>query len=104
VASSLSVEAKLARQAREVFLTETAKLLAQVATAVQSRFGQLVDEPTNARESQERRDAFLAFKDAKQPWVQGTLDGWKKPLPTPARRPAARPNLPPINLTRKASR
>jgi hypothetical protein len=78
VATALSVEAKLARQAREVFLTETAKLLAQTATAVQSRFGQLVDEPTTARESQDRRDAFLAFKDAKQPWVQGTVDGWKK--------------------------
>ncbi len=80
MATALSVEAKLARQAREVFLTETAKVLAATATAVQSRFGHLVDEITSARDMQERRDAFLAYKDAKQPWVQGTVDGWKRSL------------------------
>jgi hypothetical protein len=47
-----------------------------LAKALQERFSTLLDQPGTARETQDRRDAWLAFQAGSPIWVSETLKSW----------------------------
>jgi hypothetical protein len=54
--------------------------MGEVRTAVLERFRALVDEVSNAREMQERRDAWIAFQQKGQAWESATIAAWQTGL------------------------
>ncbi len=70
----------LARRARERLVHEASAAMGEVRTAVLDRFRALVDEVSNAREMQERRDAWIAFQQKGQAWESGTVAAWQNAL------------------------
>lgn len=68
----------LAKQARELFTEQAVDGLPDLAKLLGERLSALLDQPANAREMQERRDAWLAFQPASAVWVSGTSAAWKK--------------------------
>ena len=63
----------LARQVRERFVGQACEAIKEVAPPVQARLMALVDSSGNAREMQDRRDAWLAFEKLSPEWLQGTI-------------------------------
>ncbi len=49
----------------------------EISDAVLSRLTELVDEPTNARDSQIRRDVWAAYKKVSAAWSSNTLKVWR---------------------------
>jgi hypothetical protein len=80
--SSLS-SAAMARQARELFMGKAVEILQEAATAVRSKLSSLLDQSANARDAQDRRDAFLAYQKGEAIWVNGVQTAWKKTLLPP---------------------
>lgn len=81
---ALSPRQQLARALRERFLAESCKALLEISAAVQDRLTELVDEPTNARDSQTRRDIWMTYKQSRPLWVDGTQKSWRECLAPPA--------------------
>ena len=81
---------QFARAVRERFLAEMGQAMAEIAADAQEQITTLMDQPCNARESQERRDAWLAFKKCRPLWVEGTLKVWRECLEPPKKK-AAKP-------------
>ena len=54
--------------------------MGEVRTAVLERFRALVDEVSNAREMQERRDAWISFQQKGQAWEAATIAAWQTGL------------------------
>ena len=79
-ASTLSPRLQLARVVRERFLAEMGKAVQEVSAAVLERLTALMDEPTNARESQSRREIWSAYKNCRPIWLEGTMKVWKECL------------------------
>jgi hypothetical protein len=75
--------ARLARQAREQFVTRARAAIPPMQQAVRSRLGELVETCTNSREMQERRDAMMDFDRKGQAWAQGTVRAWQKAVMPP---------------------
>ena len=71
---------QLARETRERFLLATDEVIAPLAQPIRDRLIAMSDEMTNAREMQERRDDFLAFKAQGDNWVRETRSAWRKAL------------------------
>ncbi len=71
---------QLARETRERFLIATDEVIAPLAQPIRDRLIAMSDEMTNAREMQERRDDFLAFKAQGDNWVRETRAAWRKAL------------------------
>ena len=88
---SHSTGLQLGRSVRERFLADVSKAMEEIGAVVQARLTELVMEPAVARESQLRRDAWTAYKDAQSVWVQRTLRAWKDCL-SPAKD--AKSNVP----------
>ena len=84
---TLSPRLQLAKAVRERFVTEIGRAMAEVATAVMDRLTVLMDEPSNARENQLRRDAWMAYKKASPVWQELTIKVWRDCLePTKEKR------------------
>ena len=77
---ALSPRLQLARALRERFFAESCKALLEIGAAVQDRLTELVDEPSNARDSQTRRDIWMAYKQSRPLWVEGTQKSWRECL------------------------
>ena len=52
----------------------------EISAAVQERLTVLMDEPSNAKENQIRRDIWMAYKKSRPLWLDGTMKVWKECL------------------------
>ena len=66
----------LARQARALFTKRVTQVLPELAEAIQNKFSALLELSGNARESQDRRDAWQAFQKNGSAWVAATTAAW----------------------------
>ena len=88
--SSLSPRLQFARAVRERFVAEAGKAMIEISGAVHERITTLMDEPANARESQARRDTWMAYKRCRPVWLDGTMKVWRECLEPPKDRKSAR--------------
>ncbi len=87
--SSSAARLQLGKVQRERFLAEVSKAMVEIGAAVQQRLTELIDEPCVPREVTPRRDAWMAYKDARQKWVDLTLAEWRACLsPVPVKKDA----------------
>ena len=77
---------QLARALRERFLAEAGKAALEISGAVQERLTTLMDELVNARESQMRRDVWMAYKRCRPLWLDGTMNAWRECLDPPKQK------------------
>ena len=75
--SSHAARLQLGRAQRERFLADVSKAMVEIGAVVQQRLTELIDEPCVAREVTPRRDAWSAFKTARQRWIDLTLTEWR---------------------------
>jgi hypothetical protein len=87
--SSLSPRQQFARALRERFLAEAAQAMTEIGGAVLEQITTLMDAPSNARESQERRDIWMAYKTCRPLWLEGTVKVWRECLDPPGKKKAA---------------
>ncbi len=81
---------KFTRALRERFLGEAGKAMVEIGAAVDTQLTTLMDEPASARESQSRRDVWMAYKKYRPLWVDGTRTTWRDCLdPMKSRKTAA---------------
>ena len=66
----------LAQQARALFTKRVTQVLPELAEAIQNKFSALLELSGNARESQDRRDAWQAFQKNGSAWVAATTAAW----------------------------
>jgi hypothetical protein len=74
---TLSPRLQLARAVRERFLAEMVKAMTELSVQVQMRLTELVDEPSSARDSQTRRDVWMAYKKCRPLWLENTVKVWR---------------------------
>lgn len=74
---TVSPRLQLSRLVRERFFADASKAMAEIGDAVLLRLTELVDEPTNARDSQVRRDVWTAYKRVRTVWSNNTLKVWR---------------------------
>ena len=79
----VSAPLQLARSVRERFLAELGKAMVEIAGAVQERLTVFMDEPSNAREAQLRRDIWMAYKRCRPVWQENTTKAWREELQSP---------------------
>jgi hypothetical protein len=84
----LTPRLQLARAVRERFLTEAGKAALEISGAVQERLTTVMDELVNARESQMRRDVWMAYKRCRPLWLDGTMKAWRECLDPPKQKTA----------------
>ena len=58
-----------------------------LATAVQDRLTDLINEPAPSREQQTRRDAWTLYQTQRHKWLEGTLKQWQAALSPSATAP-----------------
>lgn len=87
-ASPLTPRLQLARALRERFLAEAGKAALEISGAVQERLTTVMDELVNARESQMRRDVWMAYKRCRPLWLDGTMKAWRECLEPPKQKAA----------------
>ena len=88
--SNLTPRQQFARAVRERFLAEAVQAMIEISGAVHEQITALMDEPSNAKESQDRRDTWMAYKKCRPLWVEGTKTVWRECLDPPkVKRPAA---------------
>lgn len=86
--SSRSPRQQFARAVRERFLAEVGRAMTELGGAVQDHLTVLMDEPCNARESQDRRDTWMAYKKCRPLWLEGTMKVWTECLEPPKKKKA----------------
>ena len=74
---TLSPRLQLARAVRERFLAEMVKAMTELSVQAQMRLTELVDEPCSARDSQIRRDVWMAYKKCRPIWLENTVKVWR---------------------------
>ncbi len=62
---------------RERFLVDAGNAMTEIGGAVMIRLTELVDEPSGSRESQVRRDTWMAYKQFRELWVSSTIKQWR---------------------------
>ena len=82
----LSPRQQFARALRERFLGEVGQAMTEIGGAVLEQITALMDAPSNARESQERRDIWMAYKTCRPLWIEGTMKVWRECLDPPGKR------------------
>ena len=87
--SSLSPRQQFARALRERFLAEAGQAMTEIGGAVLEQITALMDAPSNARESQERRDIWMAYKTCRPLWLEGTMKVWRECLDPPGKKKVA---------------
>jgi hypothetical protein len=75
--------ARLARQAREQFVSRVQQVMSPLVQELRSRLLELVDASGSTREMQERRDAYMDFDRKGPAWAQGTVQAWQKAVIPP---------------------
>jgi Protein of unknown function (DUF1631) len=75
---------------------QAVKQLADLSTAIGTRLSTLFEQSTNARESQDRRDAMIAFQQNSGKWLEGTDRAWKSSSQSDLAASSTR--LPSLNL------
>ena len=90
MAADFKKDSRLAGLARDLFVEQASGILPEVSKLLLARLLTFADQPGSAREMQERRDAWQAFKPNSDLWVRGTSEAWKKArlqatAPTPSR-------------------
>ena len=78
MADSNSKNSLLARQARELFTAQAIAGLPELSRLLREKLSELQEQPGNARDMQERRDAWQAFESGSAAWVTGVSAAWKK--------------------------
>ena len=78
---------QLAQAVRTRFVAELEQTLKLIAQRVHERLIELLDEPTNARETQTRRDMWLAYKSSRALWQHGCSKAWRACLDTRTDKP-----------------
>ncbi len=91
--SSLTPRQQFARALRERFLAEAGQAMSEIGVAVLDQITTLMDAPANARESQERRDVWMAYKKCRPLWLEGTMKVWRECLDPPTKKKAADPEM-----------
>ncbi len=71
---------RLAQEARERFVADAGRMMADVVGAAQERLSTLISEAGSSRDMQARRDAWTFFQKARQPWRDGTVKAWQDAL------------------------
>ena len=95
-APQLPQSARIARQAREQFVTHAEAALAPMVQAIRSRLAEMVSSSSSSRDVQERRDAMMEFDRKGMGWAQAAARAWRQAIVAP---PAvARTKLEPGNL------
>jgi hypothetical protein len=74
--SSLAPRLQLGRALRERYLADMCRAMAEIDDVVHTRLTELIAEPAILRESELRRDAWSAYKLARQSWVERTTKAW----------------------------
>jgi len=77
VASAHHRSGLLTEKAREIFTAQAAKGLPEIAKAILKKMSDLLSLPASAEQTQERRDAWLAFRSAGKSWVNNTHKAWR---------------------------
>ncbi len=67
--------------------------MVEIGGAVQDRLTTLMDEPSNAKENQLRRDAWMAFKKSRPLWIEATMKVWRECLEPAAAKKAEKDGL-----------
>ena len=80
---------QLGKVVRENFLVELFQSMEELATAVQARLTEMLDEAGNLRDSQMRRDLWTTYKTAGRVWVEKTSKEWRANLQQPNSQSAA---------------
>lgn len=83
---------QLAQETRERFVADCGQAMQALASAVQERLTDLINEPAPAREQQTRRDAWTLYQTQRAKWVAGTLKQWQaalSPSATPQKKAAS---------------
>ena len=75
--------ARIARQAREQFVTHVQALLMPLVLAIRTRLVELVDTSASSREMHERRDAMLDFERKGKAWADATGKAWRQAIIPP---------------------
>ena len=83
MAANTKKDLLLARQARERFVSHASGVLPELADNIKEKLSALMDQSGNAREMQDRRDAWISFQSNQTIWVQATAAAWKKALTPP---------------------
>ena len=91
--SSLTPRQQFARALRERFLAEAGQAMSEIGVAVLDQITTLMDAPSNARESQERRDIWMAYKRCRPLWLEGTMKVWRECLDPPTKKKTADPEV-----------
>ena len=63
--------------------------MTEIGGAVLEQITALMDAPSNARESQERRDIWMAYKTCRPLWLEGTMKVWRECLDPPGKKKVA---------------
>lgn len=84
--SAPSSRLQLTRKVREQFFDEAKKALLDMGNTVQERLTALIDEFSNAREAQVRRDIWNAYKKSRPLWVESTVKAWRECLDPPVKK------------------
>ena len=71
---------QLGKSLREAYLARISKAMVEVADAVQRHLTELLNEACPTRQAQTRRDAWMAFKSARQLWMDRTVAAWRNRL------------------------
>jgi hypothetical protein len=80
---NMSPRLQLGRVVRERFLAEAGQAMMEIGGLVQERLTALMDEPSNAKQNQTRRDNWMAYKRCRPGWVDGTIKVWRECLEPP---------------------
>lgn len=78
----------LAAQARERFAQVACDGLPALASAIQLRLEELVEQTGSGRDTQARRDAWVAFRERGADWVRRTTNAWQGALQSATATPA----------------
>ena len=87
--SSRSPRQQFARALRERFLAEAGQAMTEIGGVVLEQITLLMDAPSNARESQERRDIWMAYKTCRPLWLEGSMRVWRECLDPPGKKKTA---------------
>ena len=83
---NVSPRQQFARALRERFLGEVGQAMTELGGVVLEQITTLMDAPSNARESQERRDIWMAYKTCRPLWLEGTMKVWRECLDPPGKK------------------
>jgi hypothetical protein len=90
--------ARIARQAREQFVTRAEALLPPLVQAIRSRLTELATGSGTSREMHERRDAMMDFDRKGNGWAQGTVKAWRQAVVPPTATARVRPEASSLEL------